>query len=46
VSVGLSPFIRMGRQSGEKVEIHLAELQNKDITSSCICPFISVEQLD
>jgi hypothetical protein len=34
----------MGRQSGEKAKIFLAELQNKDITSSRICPFISVEK--
>jgi hypothetical protein len=36
----------MGRQFGEKAEIFLAGLQNKDITSSCICPFISLKKLD
>jgi hypothetical protein len=35
--VCISPFIPKRRQSGQKAEIFLAELQNKNITSSCIC---------
>jgi len=44
--VCLSLFIPRGKQSGEKEKIFLAALQNKDITSSCIRPFINVEHLD